>query len=157
MTAGDTLRHTEIPIGHGLGTLPALGFGTLLPDPSLTGQAVKTALQVGFRHLDCAERYRNEDAVGEALKEAFSKGPAQTRGCLHNDEALEQRRGRGGQWPLPSALPRNERKRSAKYPTVRSIAATQMTSPLARRVLSDAAFAASSVKASSTVDRRIVG
>jgi diketogulonate reductase-like aldo/keto reductase len=77
MTARDPLRSREIPIGHGSGALPALGFGTLLPDPSLTGQAIKTALQVGFRHFDCAERYRNEDAVGEALKEAFSKGPAQ--------------------------------------------------------------------------------
>lgn len=76
MTARDTLRYTEIPIGHGSGTLPALGFGTLLPDPSLTGQAIKTALQVGFRHLDCAERYHNEDAVAEALKEAFGTGPA---------------------------------------------------------------------------------
>ena len=75
MTVRDTLRYAEIPIRHGSGTLPALGFGTLLPDPSRTVQAVKTALQVGFRHFDCAERYRNEDAVGQALKEAFSKGP----------------------------------------------------------------------------------
>jgi diketogulonate reductase-like aldo/keto reductase len=74
MNAGDTLRRTEIPIEHGSGALPALGFGTLLPDQSQTGRAVKTALQMGFRHLDCAERYRNEDAVGEALKEVFSKG-----------------------------------------------------------------------------------
>jgi diketogulonate reductase-like aldo/keto reductase len=75
MTAGDTLRRTEIPIGHGSGTLPALGFGTLLRDPLQTAQALKTALQVGFRHIDCAERYRNEDAVGEALEEAFTNGP----------------------------------------------------------------------------------
>jgi diketogulonate reductase-like aldo/keto reductase len=77
MTVRDTLRYREIPLGHGSGNLPALGFGTLLPDRSLTGEAIKKALQVGFRHLDCAERYRNEDAVGEALKEAFRKGPAQ--------------------------------------------------------------------------------
>ena len=76
MTVRDTLRYREIPIRHRSGTLPALGFGTLLADPSLTGQAIETALQVGFRHFDCAERYRNEDAVGEALKEAFRKGPA---------------------------------------------------------------------------------
>ena len=77
MTARDALRYTEIPIGHGTGTLPALGFGTLLRDPSLTRQAIKTALQVGFRHFDCAERYGNEDAVGEALEQAFREGPGQ--------------------------------------------------------------------------------
>jgi diketogulonate reductase-like aldo/keto reductase len=32
---------------------------------------------VGFRHLDCAERYRNEDAVGEAMQEAFKAGAVQ--------------------------------------------------------------------------------
>ncbi len=74
MTIRDALRDTEIPIVHGARSLPALGFGTLLPDPVLTREAVKTALRVGFRHLDCAERYRNEDAVGEALAEAFRQG-----------------------------------------------------------------------------------
>jgi diketogulonate reductase-like aldo/keto reductase len=80
MTARDSLRDTEIPIVHGCGTLPALGFGTLLRDPSLTREAVKTAFHVGFRHLDCAERYRNEDAVGEALREAFGKGGVRREG-----------------------------------------------------------------------------
>jgi diketogulonate reductase-like aldo/keto reductase len=32
---------------------------------------------VGFRHLDCAERYRNEAAVGDALREMFKAGSAQ--------------------------------------------------------------------------------
>jgi alcohol dehydrogenase (NADP+) len=40
MTVRDTLRYTEIPLGHGSGNLPALGFGTLLPDRSLTGEAI---------------------------------------------------------------------------------------------------------------------
>ncbi|MGO9483995.1 MAG: aldo/keto reductase [Rhodomicrobium sp.] len=34
----------------------------------------KTALEVGFRHFDCAERYRNEHAAGDALKGSFSSG-----------------------------------------------------------------------------------
>jgi diketogulonate reductase-like aldo/keto reductase len=54
--------------------MPSLGFGTLIPDPIVTRQATKTALEVGFRHLDCAERYRNEDAVGEAMREVFKIG-----------------------------------------------------------------------------------
>ena len=46
--------------------MPAVGFGTLIPDPLATRQATKAALEVGFRHFDCAERYRNEQAVGDA-------------------------------------------------------------------------------------------
>jgi diketogulonate reductase-like aldo/keto reductase len=48
-----------------------VGFGTLIPDPTVTKQAVKTALEVGFRHFDCAERYRNEQAVGDAMNEVL--------------------------------------------------------------------------------------
>src|ERR1700754_1955325 len=74
MTTPDTLRYTKIPLAHGTGAMPAVGFGTLIPDPVATKQATKTALEVGFRHLDCAERYRNEDAVGDAMQEAFKAG-----------------------------------------------------------------------------------
>lgn len=51
--------------------IPALGVGTLIADPIITANAVKYALQAGFRHFDCAERYRNESEVGEALKEGL--------------------------------------------------------------------------------------
>jgi diketogulonate reductase-like aldo/keto reductase len=74
MAAVDTLRYTKIPLNHGSGAIPAVGFGTLIPDPLATKQATRTALEVGFRHLDCAERYRNEDAVGDAMQEAFRAG-----------------------------------------------------------------------------------
>src|SRR6202795_4917742 len=74
MAAPDTLRYAKIPLTHGSGAIPALGFGTLIPDPLATKQATKTALEVGFRHLDCAERYRNEDAVGEAMRDVFNAG-----------------------------------------------------------------------------------
>jgi diketogulonate reductase-like aldo/keto reductase len=57
--------------------IPAVGFGTLIPDPLATKQATKTALEVGFRLIDCAERYRNEDAVGDAIQEAFKAGTVQ--------------------------------------------------------------------------------
>ena len=74
MTTNDAIRYTKIPLAHGSGTLPAVGFGTLIPDPLVTRQAVKTALEVGFRHFDCAERYRNEQAVGDAMQEVFKAG-----------------------------------------------------------------------------------
>jgi len=74
MTTPDTLRTTRIPLAHGSGAIPAVGFGTLIPDPVATRQAIKTALDVGFRSFDCAERYRNEEAVGEAMQDAFKAG-----------------------------------------------------------------------------------
>ena len=48
--------------------MPVLGFGTLIPDAAATIGAIRDALQAGFRHFDCAERYRNEREVGEALQ-----------------------------------------------------------------------------------------
>jgi diketogulonate reductase-like aldo/keto reductase len=74
MLTQDAIRYTRIPLTHGSGALPAVGFGTLIPDPVMTKQAVKTALEVGFRHFDCAERYRNEQAVGDAMQEVFTGG-----------------------------------------------------------------------------------
>jgi diketogulonate reductase-like aldo/keto reductase len=74
MAASDSLRHTRIPLTHGSGAIPAVGFGTLIPDSLATKQATTTALEVGFRHLDCAERYRNEAAVGDAMQAVFKAG-----------------------------------------------------------------------------------
>jgi diketogulonate reductase-like aldo/keto reductase len=74
MTATDAFRHSRIALNHGSGAIPVVGFGTLIPDHVATKQATKTALDVGFRHLDCAERYGNEEEVGAALREAFQAG-----------------------------------------------------------------------------------
>jgi diketogulonate reductase-like aldo/keto reductase len=74
MTTPDTFRNTRIRLNHGSVLMPAAGFGTLIPDPLATREATRTALEVGFRHFDCAERYRNEDAVGEAMQEVFKAG-----------------------------------------------------------------------------------
>jgi diketogulonate reductase-like aldo/keto reductase len=74
MTASEALRHSRIALTHGSGAIPVVGFGTLIPDLAATKQATNTALEVGFRHFDCAERYRNEQAVGDALREAFDAG-----------------------------------------------------------------------------------
>jgi len=54
--------------------MPALGFGTLIPDAAETRNATRAALEVGFRHFDCSERYRNEEQVGEAIREAIQVG-----------------------------------------------------------------------------------
>jgi diketogulonate reductase-like aldo/keto reductase len=74
MPDDDTLRYATIALAHGGGAMPAVGFGTLIPDPAIAHRAIKVALEVGFRHLDCAERYRNEDVVGKVMQEAFAAG-----------------------------------------------------------------------------------
>ncbi len=43
--------------------MPVLGFGTLIPDAAGTISATRDALEAGFRHFDCAERYRNESVA----------------------------------------------------------------------------------------------
>jgi alcohol dehydrogenase (NADP+) len=68
------LRMTRIPLNHGAGQMPALGFGTLIPDLAETITATKDALEAGFRHFDCAERYGNEREVGKALQEGLAGG-----------------------------------------------------------------------------------
>jgi diketogulonate reductase-like aldo/keto reductase len=70
----DNLRYTKIPLTNGAGAIPALGFGTLIPDPIATKKATTAALEAGFRQLDSAERYRNEKEVGEAIREVFKQG-----------------------------------------------------------------------------------
>jgi len=74
MSDADGLRYTKIPLNNGSDEIPALGFGTLIPDPIATKEAVRVALEAGFRQFDCAERYRNEEHVGEAMRAVFKEG-----------------------------------------------------------------------------------
>jgi diketogulonate reductase-like aldo/keto reductase len=76
MAPPDMLRYAKIPLNNGSGAIPAVGFGTLIADPIATKEATRTALEVGFRHFDCAERYRNEEEVGDAMQAAFRAGIA---------------------------------------------------------------------------------
>ena len=68
------LRTARLPLNHGAGHMPVLGFGTLIPDAAVTISATRDALEAGFRHFDCAERYRNEREVGEALQAGLAAG-----------------------------------------------------------------------------------
>ena len=48
-------------------TIPQLGFGVFLVPPEVTAETVSKALEVGYRHIDTAQMYRNEAGVGEAI------------------------------------------------------------------------------------------
>ena len=74
MASNENLSQHRFTLNNGSGEIPALGFGTSLSDNKKTRNAVKTAVEVGFRHLDAAERYRNEAEVGADLKELFANG-----------------------------------------------------------------------------------
>ena len=74
MATPDDLRYATMPLNTGTGVIPALGFGTLIPDPVATKNATKAALEAGFRQLDTSERYRTEKEVGQAMQEIFKAG-----------------------------------------------------------------------------------
>jgi alcohol dehydrogenase (NADP+) len=59
----DSFKWERIPLRNGIGQIPVLGFGTLIADPEAMRIATGDALEAGFRHFDCAERYRNEREV----------------------------------------------------------------------------------------------
>ncbi|CEO60117.1 Putative NADP()-dependent glycerol dehydrogenase [Penicillium brasilianum] len=61
--------------------IPAVGFGTFASEGSKgeTYAAVTTALRTGYRHLDCAWFYLNEDEVGEAIRDFLKENPSVKR------------------------------------------------------------------------------
>ena len=57
----------ELNDGH---RIPQLGFGVFQIDPDETADAVKKALDIGYRHIDTAEMYENEKGVGDGIRES---------------------------------------------------------------------------------------
>ena len=60
-----TVPIIELNDGH---AIPQLGFGVFQIPPKDTAQAVSVALEAGYRHIDTAEMYGNEQGVGEAVR-----------------------------------------------------------------------------------------
>ncbi|MGB8648403.1 MAG: aldo/keto reductase [Anaerolineae bacterium] len=78
-SAPDGVDPTRIP-GRTLYTganIPAIGLGTFGSDRfsgEEIAEAVKGAIEVGYRHIDCAAVYMNEPLIGQALREVQSRG-----------------------------------------------------------------------------------
>ncbi len=63
---------TDVPaveLGNGV-RIPQFGFGVFQIPPEDTAQAVRTALEAGYRHIDTAQMYRNEEGVGAGVAES---------------------------------------------------------------------------------------
>src|SRR5919109_60378 len=50
-------------------TIPQLGLGVLQVDPAITAQGVSWGIEAGYRSIDTAEGYANEEGVGQAIRE----------------------------------------------------------------------------------------
>ncbi|WP_245821124.1 aldo/keto reductase [Geodermatophilus pulveris] len=74
--------------------IPQLGFGVYQVPPEDTAEAVSTALEIGYRHIDTAEMYGNEKGVGEAVaRSGLDRGEVFVTSKLNNgfhgrDDAL---------------------------------------------------------------------
>lgn len=109
----------EIKLNTGL-YVPMIGFGTYEIAPNETKQAVLTAIEVGYRHIDTAQYYQNEREVGQAIRESkipreeiFVTTKAMTDGYEATKAGIEESLAKAGldyfdlmilHWPMSDSI-----------------------------------------------------
>jgi aldehyde reductase len=66
-----TVPSLKLNSGH---QMPQFGLGTWLSKPGEVGEAVKMALEIGYRHIDCAQSYGNQEEIGHVFNAVFGSG-----------------------------------------------------------------------------------
>lgn len=61
--------NSPVKLNNGI-TIPAVGYGTFRMPADVTEKAVATAIKVGYRHIDTAAVYGNEEGVGKGIKDS---------------------------------------------------------------------------------------
>jgi diketogulonate reductase-like aldo/keto reductase len=81
----------QVPL-RGAEQIPQLGFGVFQIPPAQTEEVVAQALVSGYRHIDTAAAYRNEGAVGQAIRSANLDRSEMfvTTKCFNDDHGYEQ-------------------------------------------------------------------
>ena len=59
--------------------MPIIGLGTFLSSTGDVYRAVRWALKVGYRHIDCASIYGNQNEVGQAIQDAMNEDNIKNR------------------------------------------------------------------------------
>jgi len=67
------MQTPKMKLNNGI-EIPSLGYGTFLSKPGEIGPALKCAIEVGYRHIDCALAYDNQVEIGNTLAEILAEG-----------------------------------------------------------------------------------
>ena len=81
-------------------SIPAIGFGTYLLKGETGLKAMKHAIKVGYRHIDTAHLYDNEEIVGQAVKQSIAEGVLKSRDEIFITSKL------GTIWHDPKKIPK---------------------------------------------------
>ena len=88
--------------------MPAIGFGTFGSDHAdhdVVAGAVRGAVEVGYRHIDCASVYGNEAEIGASRSSEILAGGHRPRGAVDHLQALERQARRRATSSPPAGSP----------------------------------------------------